>query len=80
MLIHIGNNKTVRMKSIVAVFDMDTATVSVHTRGFLSQAQRQGRVITLGYDLPKSFILMSDNTVYLSPLNSSTISGAIMGI
>ena len=73
MFVHIGENKTVRKKDIVAVFDLDTSTVSTHTRAFLSKAQKEKRVKTLGLDLPKSFVLMKDETVYLSPFNTSTI-------
>ena len=78
MYIHIGSNKSVRACDIVAVFDLDTATVSVHTRSFLSTAQREGRVKALGTDLPKSFIIMKDNTIYLSPFNTATISKDIL--
>ncbi len=73
MFVHIGENKTVRKKDIVAVFDLDTSTVSTWTRAFLSKAQKEKRVKTLGLDLPKSFVLMKDETVYLSPFNTSTI-------
>lgn len=73
MYIHIGNGKTVRLCDIEAVFDLDSATVSVHTRNYLNNAQKEKRVTMLGYDLPKSFVLMKDKTVYLSPLNVITI-------
>ena len=73
MFVHLGDNKTVRKKDIVVVLDLDTSTVSVHTRAYLASAQREGRVKTLGNDLPKSFIIMRDKTVYLSPFNTSTI-------
>jgi hypothetical protein len=68
MFIHIGENKVVRKKDILGIFDMDSTTVSVHSRKYLSSAQKEGRVKALGYDLPKSFILMRDKTVYLSTL------------
>ena len=68
MFIHIGENKVVRKKDIVAIFDMDSATVSSVTRKMLSVAQKEKRVIPLGYDLPRSFILMKDKTIYLSSL------------
>lgn len=75
MYVHLGNNKSVRRCDIVAIFDLDSSTVSVHTRNFLSRAQAHERVRPLGYELPKSFVVMRDETVYLSPFNSSTISG-----
>ena len=68
MFIHIGENKVVRKKDIVAIFDMDSATVSSVTRKMLSVAQKEKRLISLGYDLPRSFILMKDKTIYLSSL------------
>ena len=41
MYIHIGSNKSVRKSDIVAIFDLDTSTVSVHTRNYLARAQRE---------------------------------------
>ena len=73
MFIHIGENKVIRKKDIALMLDMDSSTVSVHTRNFLNKAQKEKRVIALGYDLPKSFIVTRDNKVYLSPFNIATI-------
>ena len=73
MYVHIGPSKAVRKEDIISVFDLDSSTVSVFTRSFLSKAEKEKRVVLLSYDLPKSFILMRDETVYLSPFNSSTI-------
>lgn len=68
MFIHIGENKVVRKKDVVAIFDMESSTVSSVTKKYLSNAQKEGRVKTLGFDLPRTFIIMRDNTVYLSAL------------
>ena len=73
MYVHIGENKVLRKKDILFIFDMDSTTVSVHTRNYLNKAQRENRVITVGLDLPKSFIVTQDNKIYLSPFNSTTI-------
>lgn len=73
MYVHIGPNKAVRKEDIISVFDLDSSTVSVFTREFLKNAEREKRVVLLSYDLPKSFILMRDETIYLSPFNTSTI-------
>ena len=73
MYIHIGNNKVVRDTDIIGVFDLDSATVSINTRNYLSNAQKEKRVKTLGYELPKSFIILKNSEVYLSPLNTSSI-------
>ena len=73
MYVHIGENRVLRKKDILFIFDMDSTTVSVHTRNYLNKAQRENRVITVGLDLPKSFIVTRDNKIYLSPFNSTTI-------
>ncbi|MBO5312609.1 MAG: DUF370 domain-containing protein [Clostridia bacterium] len=73
MYVHIGENKVLRQQDIVFMMDLDSSTVSVHTRSYLNRAQKEKRVISLGYDLPKSFIVTKDGTVYLSPFNTSTI-------
>ena len=73
MYVHIGPNKAVRREDIISVFDLDSSTVSVYTREFLKNAEKEKRVVLLSYDLPKSFILMRDETIYLSPFNTSTI-------
>ena len=75
MFVHIGENKVLRKKDILFIFDLDSATVSLHTRNYLKKAEKEKRVVLLGYDLPKSFVVTRDNTVYLSPFNSITIKG-----
>ena len=75
MYVHIGENKVLRKKDIAFIFDLDSSTVSVHTRNFLKKAEKENRVIMLGFDLPKSFVVTKDNLVYLSPFNTSTIKG-----
>ena len=73
MYLHIGENKVVRKNDIVAIFDMDSATVSSVTKKFLSSAQKDGNVKALGFDLPRTFIVMRDKTVYLSAYKFSRI-------
>ena len=75
MYVHIGESKVLRKKDISFIFDLDSATVSVHTRNFLKKAEKEGRVTMLGFDLPRSFVVTRDNKVYLSPFNSVTIKG-----
>ena len=75
MYVHIGENKVIRKKDISFIFDLDSATVSVHTRNFLKKAEKEGRVTMLGFDLPRSFVVTRENKVFLSPFNSATIKG-----
>lgn len=72
MYINIGEEYVLKEKDIIAVFDMDKATVGKITRDYLNAAQKSGKIIYAGYDLPKSFIVMKDK-VYISPLNTATV-------
>ena len=78
MYLHLGNDVVVDMKSIVGIFDMDNTTVSHQTRNFLAKAQREGTVIDVADDLPKSFIITESGgktCVYISSLASRTLYG-----
>ena len=56
MYLHIGQNVVVPTDTIVGIFDMDTVTLSKHTRAFLSALEKNGRLIPLFDDLPKSCV------------------------
>ena len=76
MYIPIGSDISVRDKSIIGIFDLDNTTWSKHTRKFLSQAEQDGRVITVTDDIPKSFLLTSEygmDRVYLCQFNAQTL-------
>lgn len=57
MYLHAGNNCMIRQKNIIAILDMDNATVAADTKRFLQTAQKEGRLITAQNELPKSMIL-----------------------
>ena len=77
MYVHAGNNRLLRAETIIGIFDMDTATVGISTKDFLSSAQREGRVVLTTYELPRSFILTADDMVTLSQLSTSALAGRI---
>ena len=71
--------------AVVGVFDLDTATVSKHTRDFLRRAQEAGAVISAGEDLPQAFIVTSalvgesaQDCVYLSTQSSANLSKKLL--
>jgi hypothetical protein len=61
MYLHIGNGENVRTEDIVGIFDLDSATVSGHTKKYISKSERAGRVEYTDSDLPRSFIVISKN-------------------
>ncbi len=76
MYLHLGQNTLVDTEQLLGVFDLDNSTVSKHTRDFLARAQKEGRVVNVSMELPKSFVVCRDKegeTVYLSQLSSATL-------
>ena len=69
MYLHLGQDTVVRLDEIVGIFDMENATISKHTRRFLSDAQKGGRIFNVSMELPKSFVVCMDKkhgeTVYI---------------
>ena len=77
MYLHLGQNVMVRNRDIIGIFDLDNPTWSFRTRRFLERAEREGRVASIGEDLPRSFVLAEDRagtpTVYLTPLSPAAL-------
>ena len=82
MYLHIGNGKNIRNKNIIGIFDTDNATVSEITRKFLRDYEKDGRVISAGNEIPKSFVLYFEEklngtvepTICFSQLSSASLS------
>ena len=47
MYLHAGNNKNIRERDIIGIFDADNSTISYITRKYLSDAEKEERV-TIG--------------------------------
>lgn len=77
MYIHLGNNTMLPTNEIIGIFDLENTSISKRTRQFLTKAEKEGRVITVSYDLPRSFVIAGkkrENTkVYISQISSSTL-------
>ena len=57
MYLHLGQDIMVRTDEIIGIFDMDNTTVAKGTRRLLAQAEKNGQVIPVTDDLPKTFVL-----------------------
>ncbi len=75
MYLHLGQESIVRTKDILGIFDLDTATISKHTRDYLTAAEKTGRVVNVTTELPKSFIVTTGEnpTVYISQISAGTL-------
>ena len=76
MYLHLGEKTVVQTDSIIGIFDLDNTTVSKNTRDYLAHAQKNGRVINVSQELPRSFVICRTNgeiTVYISQLSPNTL-------
>ena len=77
MYIHLGNNIMLPTSEIIGIFDLENTSVSKRTRDFLKKAEKAGKVITVSYDLPRSFVVAGttkeDIKIYISQISSSTL-------
>ena len=77
MYLNIGGDFAVREKSIIGIFDLDNTSISPRTRKFLAMAEKEGVVLDVSGELPKSFVVCDHpyhpQIVYLSQLNSVTL-------
>lgn len=76
MYLHLGQNVVVRTASVVGIFDIENTSMSRLTRFYLAQAEKNGRVVNVSPELPKSFIVCEENkkiTVYISQISPATL-------
>ncbi len=76
MYIHLGGDYVVKESEVIGIFDLDTSTVSKHTRDFLSKKEKEKKVVYTSYELPKSFILTTNKKqekIYISQISSQTL-------
>ncbi len=76
MYLHLGQSVVVPDSEILGLFDLDNSSYSHLTRKFLERAEREGRVINVSEELPKSFVLCQSKDgpkIYISQLSTSTL-------
>ncbi|MBE6538016.1 MAG: DUF370 domain-containing protein [Ruminococcaceae bacterium] len=90
MYLHVGNNKSIREKNIIGIFDTDNASMSPQTRKYLVDAEKEGMLEAASNEIPKSFIVYSDKEsdfadrgkfkICFSQLSSSALLGRIKNL
>ena len=77
MYVHLGEDVLVNSKDIVGIFDLEKTTISKFTKDFLSNSTKNHCVITVSYEMPKSFVVCCENqektTVYISQISPATL-------
>ena len=77
MYLHLGQNEIVPDRRVSGIFDLDKCSYSKRTREYLAAADKEGVVLDISGDIPKSFVVCDHpyhpQTVYLSQLNPATL-------
>ena len=75
MYLQLGRDYVVNSRDIIGIFDLENTSTSRRTRDFLAYAQKNGAVVSLSDEIPKSFILVDGpvETIYLSPLSPASL-------
>lgn len=72
MFLFLGGEVSVRSDDVVGIFDIEECSVSHMTADYLNACQRNGRIVNVSEDMPKSFVVTVDKT-YISNVSHSTI-------
>ena len=77
MYLHVGQNTLIRTGEIIGIFDMETSTLSQTTRQVLARAEKEGKVVNVSMEMPKSFLLCQNEkgemTCYITQISTATL-------
>ncbi len=76
MYLHLGQDTVVKLSDVIGIFDIENATISKHTRAYLTAAEKAGRVVNVSSEMPKSFCVCrhgDEIRVYISQISSVTL-------
>ncbi len=77
MFLHIGDNFSVSSDEIIGIFDIEKTSTMENTKEFLRCAGENGQVVTVSYEMPKSFIVCVNaqkrKIIYISRISASVL-------
>lgn len=73
MYVDIFTDCVVDSDEVIGIFDLDNTTTNKYTNDFLNKLQSENKIIYHVNDIPKSFVLMSDGSVYVVELSSQIL-------
>lgn len=82
MFLHLGNDCVVLIKDIIGIFDIENTSVSKDTKTFLADVSKQGEVIYVTNELPKSYIVCKSSDkikTYISQISVQTLRKRLEG-
>lgn len=57
MYLHLGQNEIIPQRRILGIFDLDKCSYEKRTRDYLAAAEKEGVVLDISGDLPRSFVV-----------------------
>ncbi len=73
MYIDIATNYLLKKDDIIGIFDLDNTTINSFTKDFLNKKEEENKIIYIINDIPKSFILTKDGTVFIVEVMPSVL-------
>lgn len=80
MYLHLGNNTVVNTKNIIAIFDLESTSISKYSKEFLKVTEEEEFVRNVSFEIPKSFILCDEDgqsVIYITNISTKTLCGRI---
>ncbi len=78
MYLHLGKDVSVNTKNIIAILDLESTSVSKHTRDFLKLVEEEGFVRNVSEEIPRTFVLCEMNgqsVIYITNISSKALAG-----
>lgn len=78
MYLHLGKDTVVNTKHIIAILDLESASISKNTRVFLKIVEEEGFVRNVSEEIPKTFVLCEidgQSVIYITNISSKALSG-----
>lgn len=77
MYLQLGQNEIIYDRQIIGIFDLDKCSCGKRTREYLARSEKEGVVLDVSGDLPRSFIVCDHpyhrQIVYLSQFSPATL-------
>ena len=83
MYLHLGSDTVVNTRDIIAILDMDSTTVSKHSKDFLKVVEEEGFVRNVSDEIPKTFVICEiegQSVVYITNISSKALAGRIVNV
>lgn len=72
MYIHLGSDKVIRSRELIAIFDISNDKPAQLPRTLLTHTNQEKKVEQIGEEDPKSLVV-TESRLYYSPISSSTL-------